>query len=243
MKIVADLHTHTIASGHAYSTISEVVMGAKNKGLELVALTEHGPQLPGAPHAYYFGNMRVLPSEIAGVKVLKGVEANIIDDEGNLDLPVRYLKKLDLVLAGLHDECLEPDNCELNTKALINTMKNPYVDVIVHSGNPRYPADYEKLVQAAVQYNVAIEINNSSLTFSRKGSLDNCREIAKLAGRLGAVVSLGSDAHWADHVGEFTQALQLVEEGKIPAERVLNTSVDRIQEYLRERKSKLKKRK
>lgn len=241
MKIVADLHSHTIASGHAYSTITEVVAGAKNKGLEVVAITDHGPNFPGAPHAYYFGNMRILPSEIEGVKVLKGVEANIIDDQGKLDLPVEYLKRLDIVLAGLHKECLKPDNCEFNTKTLINTMKNPYVDIIVHSGNPRYPADYERLIQAAVEYNVAIEINNSSLTVSRKGSMNNCREIVKLAGKLGALISLGSDAHWAGHVGELNQALKLVAEGKIQEERVLNTSMERIRKYLQIRKAKIKK--
>ena len=86
MKIVADLHIHTVSSGHAYSTVMENVRAAADKGLEMIAITDHGPAMPGGPHEYHFGNMQVLPDELFGVRILKGVEANVIDRAGNLDL-------------------------------------------------------------------------------------------------------------------------------------------------------------
>ena len=50
MKIIADTHTHTIASTHAYSTLLENVGYAKKAGLRAIAITDHGPAMPDAPH-------------------------------------------------------------------------------------------------------------------------------------------------------------------------------------------------
>ena len=77
MKLVADLHTHTVASGHAYCSVNEMAQAAADVGLEMIAITDHGPNMPGGPHLYHFGNIHVVPSVIAGARVLKGVEANI----------------------------------------------------------------------------------------------------------------------------------------------------------------------
>lgn len=105
MKIVADLHTHSIASGHAYSTIEEMAKGAKRAGLKMFAVAEHGPSMPGGPHLYYFYNIKVIPEVMEGVEVLRGAECNIVDREGNIDLDDEHLEKLDWVLAGFHIVC------------------------------------------------------------------------------------------------------------------------------------------
>jgi len=67
-NIEADLHMHTVNSGHAYSTVDELAKTASFKGLKLIAITEHGPNLPGGPHEYFFGNMSIIPNEMYGVK-------------------------------------------------------------------------------------------------------------------------------------------------------------------------------
>lgn len=236
MQIVADLHMHTLASGHAYNTILEMTASAQEKGIELIAITEHGPSLPGAPHMYYFKNMGVLPTIIKNVEIFRGVEANIIDWEGRLDLPDKVLEKLDIVLAGFHDDCISTGSVEENTKAMIKIIENPYVNVIVHPGNPRFTVDYGKVVAAAAEHHVAIEINNSSLTVVREGSLENCREIVKLCKKYGTMISLGSDAHWCGMVGEFTKAMALITEAGIEKKQVLNTSVKQIKEFLSSKK-------
>ena len=127
MKILADLHIHTIASGHAYSTIEEIAKAAEAKSLAMVAITDHGPAMPGGPHEYYFGNLRVLPQTIHNVKILAGVEANILDEHGSLDLRDTYLKRLDLVLAGLHSVCLDPMCEQRNTSALVGADRKSVV--------------------------------------------------------------------------------------------------------------------
>ncbi len=231
MKITADLHVHTIASGHAYSTVEEIARAAALAGLQMVALTDHGPCMPGGPHAYHFGNLRMLPPKLHGVELLHGVEANIMDKEGRLDLGEPYLRRLDIVLAGLHIQCFSPLDAAGNTDALVAALKNPYVDVVVHPGNPEYPVDLERLVLAAVAAGKALEINNSSFLV-RRGSAVNCRMMADLVRRHGGLVTVSSDAHIACDVGRVDRALEVVLEAGIPPSAVLNLSVERVRNFL-----------
>lgn len=232
MQLILDTHTHTIASGHAYSTILENAREAFKKGLKLICMTDHGPQMPDSPHFWHFGNLKVLPSEIEGVEILKGVEANIIDTDGNLDLPREILDKLDIVIASLHDVCFEPKDVEKNTRAIINAIKNPYVDIIGHPGNPIFPIDVEKVLIAAKEYNTHIEINNSSFVSSRTGSDENCLLIAKKAKELGVKIAIGSDAHICFDVGRFDKALEIIEQAGIDENMILNTDVEKLKRYL-----------
>lgn len=236
MKLIADLHTHTISSGHAYSTVKEILEEAHAKKLSIVAITDHGPAMPGGPHLYHFGNIGAIPIKWKDVEVLRGVEANIIDYEGNIDIPRDYLKYLDIILAGFHVLCYPGGTVEENTQALINSMKNNMVDIIVHPGNPEYQIDPERLVRASKEYGVALEINNSSLTTARKGSYEHCEYIAKLVAKHGTLISIGSDSHWAETVGYFPKALEMISRAGIREEQILNTSVARIKDYLKLRK-------
>lgn len=236
VKIIADLHVHTVASGHAYSTVLENVQAARDKGLELIAITDHGPAMPGSPHLYHFSNLRVLPRTILGVEVLKGVEANILDDRGSLDLGERYLKNLDIVLAGFHWDCYKPGSVEDNTRAMVKAIAGGKVDIIVHPGNPAFKIDPEAVAAAAVQHNVLLEINNSSLAgLGRRGSKANCIVLARTMARLGGMVSLGSDAHFAGLVGSLEEAAKLAEEAGLAAHQVVNTSLESIRSFLSKR--------
>jgi len=233
MKYEVDIHCHTIASGHAYSTILENAKVAAKKGLKMIAITDHGPAMGEGVNRYYFGNMTVIPRQIEGVYILRGIEANILDSEGTLDLPERYLKKLDIVIAGLHTGCFSGETMEDNTKAVIEAMKNPYVDIIVHPGNPAFPLDIDKFVNASKEFNVHIEINNSSLTGSRSGSEENCILIAKKAAAIGAKVCLGSDAHICFDIGNFDKAQKIIEQAGISDENILNTSMNKVVDFLK----------
>src|SRR5690554_1071552 len=236
MKVIADLHVHTVASGHAYSTILENVRGAVERGIELIAITDHGPAMPGAPHKYHFSNLRVLPRVIHGVEILKGVEANIIDAQGNIDLSPRFLKNLDIVLAGFHGDCYKPGSVEKNTRTLVRAMASGKVDVIVHPGNPAFRIDPQKVAQAAFDHNVLLEINNTSLSgMVRKGSRENCQTLAQHIARLGGRVCLGSDAHFSTAVGKLDQAVKMAEAVGLEADQVVNTSQAAIKGFLRRR--------
>lgn len=232
MKFLLDTHCHTIASGHAYSTISEIAETAFEKGLKLIAMTDHGPAMPGGPHIFHIGNQRVMPDYIKGVRVLKGVEANIMDFEGGLDLQDNYLNKLEIVIASFHDVCTAPGSVEENTRALVQAMKNPYVDIIAHPGNPYYPIDIDRFIQCAFDTGTLIEINNSSFVGSRKGSAENCRRIAAKAKEKGVRLVAGSDCHICYDVGKFNKVEEIFEELGMPEELVINTDPRKLIDYL-----------
>ena len=235
MQFVADLHVHTVASGHAYSTVAEIARVAADKGLDLIALTDHGPAMPGGPHAYHFSNQTAIPNVLFGVRVLKGIEANVMDRRGRLDLDEFRLSKLDIVAIGLHTVCSPYGNKKENTTMMVEAMQNPFVDIVVHPGNPEYLVDEETIVKASVQYNVALEVNNSSLTVSRKGSLPHCDQIVSLAKAYGAKLIVGSDSHYCETVGEFSVAAALLDKHGILPEQVLNTSLEKILAHLNRR--------
>lgn len=240
MNLEADLHVHTVASGHAFSTVQEVAMAAAERGLKMVAITDHGVKMPGGPHEYYFSQLLGLPRLIAGVEVLRGVEANIIDANGRLDMPERLLAQLDVVLAGFHEACgYEAGSVEANTRAMIGAIRNPYVHIICHPGNPAFPVDIEKVVLAARLAGKVLEINNCSFQLSRPGSAPRCRLFAELAKKHKLPVSANSDSHFCDMVGRCDHALDLIKAVGIKKEMVLNTSAAMVRNYLRRHKKSL----
>ena len=233
MKILIDMHNHTISSGHAYSTILEIAQEASKKGMKYIGITDHGPSMQGAPNIWHIGNLRVIPESIYGVEVLKGVEANILNERGELDVPEGFLEDLDIVLAGLHEGTIEPGDMESNTKAILNVMDNKYIDVIVHLGNPRFPIDMEKIVLKAKQTNKLLEINNSSLLTSRVGSEDNCHELALLCKKHKVSIIVNSDSHFAMDVGKLDNAIKLLKDIDMPEELIVNSTVERFESYMK----------
>ena len=101
IRDILDTHTHTLASGHAYSTIRENARAAAEKGLELLAITEHAPRLWGSCQTIYFQNLRVVDRRAYEVELLMGVELNILDERGTVDLELRALKQMDIAIASL----------------------------------------------------------------------------------------------------------------------------------------------
>ena len=97
MKILLDVHTHTVASGHAFSTLQEMVRTAADKGLQILGITEHTGGIPGTCSPIYFRNLPVVPRLMYGVELLLGAEINIVDYEGSLDLEEEYFKFLDFI--------------------------------------------------------------------------------------------------------------------------------------------------
>ena len=104
--LIADLHMHTLVSGHAYGTIREMAAEASNKGLQLIGITEHGPGLPGTCDPIYYLNFRAAPRKLYNVEILYGCEVNICTG-GHLSLDRRYLDALDYGIAGIHGFCYE----------------------------------------------------------------------------------------------------------------------------------------
>lgn len=163
MKPLIDLHTHTIASGHAYSTLKENLEEAKKVGLKVLGTSEHARMMPGTAPLIYFQNFKVIPKEVDGIHLYNGIEANIYSEYGDIDVEEPILSKMDYIIASLHTPCFKNLGVAGNTKALIGAVKNPDVNIIGHPDDSRYPIDADELAAAAAQYHTAIELNNGSL--------------------------------------------------------------------------------
>ena len=234
MKNLLDSHTHTLASGHAYNTITEMVQAASRKGLSLLAITEHAEMMPGSCNNIYFQNLKVLPHRMAGIEVLYGVEANIMNYAGELDVPERILSQLDVVIASLHLPCIKPGTREVNTQAVLRAIENPLVDIIGHPDDGRYPLDYEKIVSAAREHHVLLELNNHSLdpSCARENTWENVQIMLKLCREYGVSIIMDSDAHWCEDIADCRYSPPLLQELDFPMELVVNRSVELYKSYL-----------
>jgi putative hydrolase len=234
IKPKLDVHTHTIVSGHAYSTIQEMVREAANRGLEILGITEHAPGIPGTCDPIYFRNLHVVPREMYGVKLMLGAELNILDKNGTLDLDENYYRILDIRIAGVHPLCWDGGTRDENTQGLLNVIRNPWVQIISHPGDGAAELELEPLVIAAGENKTLLEINNSSLIPSR-GKLQarsNNLDILKLSRKYGVPVILGSDAHISFSIADYTYLWDLLEESNFPSELIMNHQPDEFLAYI-----------
>ena len=232
MRVEIDTHTHTLASGHAYNTVREMVKAAQEKGLKAIAITEHAPEMPGSCHRFYFVNLRVLPREMYGIKVLFGAELNIMDAEGNVDLSPNVIKGLDITIASMHPPCYKGEKTlEEVTKAYINIMEREDIEIIGHPDDGRFPVDYEELVKAAKRTGTLLEINNSSLKPDgyRANTKENALRMLEYCKKYEAMIVLGSDAHFDTGIAEYPYAEEVLKDTDFPESLIANTSFEKLQ--------------
>lgn len=234
MKLVFDLHTHTISSGHAYSSLKENMDCAKEAGLLAYGHSEHAEKMPGSVDNIHFINFKVIPKEYKGMKILGGVEANIMDYNGTIDVQEVYLKKVDYVIASLHTPCIEPATMELNTSAICGAMENPYVKIIGHPDDSRYPLDLDIICKKANETGTLIEINNSSIhpLSTRVNGRENMAKLLMKCQEHGTKVIVNTDSHFCEQVGVFTEATALIEEVGFDKELIVNRSIEGLKYIL-----------
>ena len=241
MKILLDVHTHTVASGHAFSTLQEMVRTAADKGLQILGITEHTGGIPGACSPIYFRNLPVVPRLMYGVELLLGAEINIVDYEGSLDLEEEYFKFLDIRIAGLHSLCYRPGTVEQNTLAVEGAIRNGHIDIISHPGDGTADLFFEPLVLAAKENGVLLEINNSSLNPYRhkEKARENNLEILRLCKHYEQPVILGSDAHISFSIADYRWLYPLLVETEFPEELILNDKPDVFKARLRRNREEM----
>lgn len=234
-----DVHTHTIASGHAYGTLTEMAKAAADKGLKLLGITEHTRGIPGTCEDIYFVNMRVVPRQMFGIELMLGAEINIIDYDGSLDLEEKYMKFLDIRIAGIHSLCYQFGTPEENTRAVINSIKNPNVDIISHPDDGRCSLNYEQIVKAAKEYHTLLEINNNSLRTKRKNVKENVNTILTLCKKYEVPVLVSSDAHYMMDIANMDHVQTAIELADFPENLIINYSADRFKEFISENRKQV----
>ncbi|WP_075188025.1 phosphatase [Teredinibacter haidensis] len=244
MQTSCDTHAHTVASTHAYSTVHDYFAVAREKGIQLFAITDHAPAMQDAPHYWHFGNMKIIPRIVNGVAMLRGIEANILPAGKHsacghhgmeaLDIPPNLVPFLDISIASFHEPVFPPADIHTHTKAAIAAMESGLCQILGHPGNPNYPIHQEEVVRAAKDNNVAIEINNSSFTHSRTGSESYCLQLLELVDKHDWKVVFASDAHAAWDLGEHSACIAKAKAIGFPGSRVLSTSPAKLLAFLGE---------
>lgn len=238
MIIEVDTHTHTISTGHAFSTIIENVQVAKKLNLKGLCITDHGPARPDSPSIEYFKMLasRYLPSEIDGIKIFTGSEMNVVSEEGDTDLPENIYKNLDFNIIAFHNQTYYSSNSKTkNSIALINAVKKPYIKGVAHPGDPYfpYPVELEDVVKAALDYNKALELNNNVL---KRGDfwINYYKEMLEFCLKYNVKIFISSDAHFASFIGDFKIAINLINSFDLRIkDLIINKKLEEFQEFIR----------
>lgn len=235
MKNLIDIHTHTIASGHAFSTVLENIHEASNKGLKYYGISDHAPKIPGGPHSIYFRNLKVIPDIIENVRVLKGVELNILDENCSVDLNEKTIAGLDYSIASIHGPCfISNSSYDDVTNAYLKACDNKYITIIGHMENGYYMCDYDRICEYATKTNTLIELNNSSLVpgSSRLDSHIHMPELLRSCMKYHTHVIINSDAHIALDVGSDDLVMKMLNDNHFDMDLVVNFYEDKIEKYI-----------
>lgn len=240
IKLYADYHTHTIYS-HGKGTIMDNVMAARSKGLTEIAITDHG--IRHLTFGVKKKNIAVMRDEIDrinetcdGIKVLMGMECNIISSEGDIDMNDEIRKYLDILLVGYHmmvapasfhdtwsiyglnylDKFFSYNAekvMEKNTLSMEKAIKKHKIDIITHPG-ARISIDTAYIAQAAAKAGTALEINSHSSAMTA--------EHVKAAAKYGVKFVIDSDAHRPEDVGRLDNGLKIAIEAGLDSSQIMN---------------------
>lgn len=234
MQILADYHTHTVYS-HGKGTIEDNVKEAISKGIKTIGISDHSYK-----HMTYGVKIKdiykmreevdKLNLKYSNIDILLGMECNILDENGNIDINDEVSKLLDYVMAGYHfgssptslksmlNHCnnyvlKNEKSKEYNTKAIINAMKNNDIFIITHPGD-KGDVYIEEIAKAAKDTDTRLEINSSH-------SYLNASQLKQIK-HIGNKFIIGSDAHRPENVGNFELAMKNIREANLDLSLVEN---------------------
>ncbi|MCM1298029.1 MAG: phosphatase [Firmicutes bacterium] len=238
MQFVSDLHVHTIASTHAFSTVTENAAQAARVGLKLMAVSDHAMTMPDAPHLWHHFNLEVIPRYLNGVFIVRGIEADIMDYEGDLDTDEELLSSLDWAIASFHKPSCLPGTELQHTESYIRVLENKGISCLGHTDDTRYPYEVRTVCRACHDLGKAMELNVARITLKEsvprraKVSRKFYRNMLSICAEEKTNIIVNSDAHFWSAVGAFDEAASLIEEVGFPHELVLNLDEDRIKNYI-----------
>ena len=226
-----DLHTHTISSGHGSTdTLTDLAKTASQRGLKSLGISDHGPATAGSADESYFRNLALAPRERFGVRMFYGVELNILNLQGDVDLADELLSALDYAIISIHPPIFTPWAHRDLTDAYISAMNHPKVRFLGHIDDARFPVDFNRLLRAAKEEGVYPEINNGSLSpnaYRAEGHI-NCPRILEICKQIRLPVLLSSDSHGKTNVGNMEYIFPLLNACNFPMELVLNSIPESI---------------
>ncbi len=230
INIIADLHTHTNVSHHAFNTITEMINRAKDLNMFAIAITNHTPAMTDSAHRWHFSNLVRLEDKLDDMWVLKGAELNVLDVEANLDFSESDLTRLSLdwAIASIHHEVVGgPLSFSESTQLWLNIANNPYIDMIGHSELEIYKYDYDLVTKEFEKNNKVVELNAAS-TIVRPGNEENLLNLAIACKKNNTKIAVNTDAHSIYNLGNYSDILNMLTSINFPKELIINSSIENL---------------
>jgi len=254
-KIKNDIHMHSLRSRCGYQSYEYLWEKAKEFGLDSIAITDHGPDLGGLTIPSTFLDYKRTPPMLEGVRVYRGIEANLRNN-GTIDVPeIYYEQGLDIVLLGLHSTkskytnvmyYLPPEDPSLllapnqdetyYTDLLLKAIDNSIIDIITHPSIKKFPLCMDIIIKACKEKGIALELNNSTFEYEKddpKKTEEMIRTINKYAPR----IVITGDAHCYVEIGQIDGIKAVLEKYPITADvELVNATLESTERFVEERK-------
>ncbi len=236
------LHCHSTFSDGA-NTIEEMAVATRESGYEYFGLCDHSqvvvyarglkPERVKEQHAV----IDELNQGFDGFKILKGTECDIMND-GSMDYPDDILASFDFVVASVHTNL--GMSMEAATARILAAVKNPYVNILGHPtgrlllGRDGLPLDMNRIIDAAAEHDVAIELNASPHRF------DLDWRYCKYAKEQGVFISINPDAHSIEGLDDMRYGIGIARKGWLEKANILNAlSLEEIEKYFQNKRSRI----
>lgn len=223
--IKGDLHTHTTATdGH--HTIRQMLEAAKARGYAYVAITDHTKStrvaggLNDRQMLSHVEAIRKAAKSLRGLTVLCGAEVDILPD-GSLDLADATLKELDVVNVSIHSHFSMPR--QRMTERIVTAFDNRHATILSHptgrliGTRQPYELDLERIIQAAVERRIYLEIN------AQPHRMDLNDSQCHFAKARGATFVISTDAHSTQDFANIRYGVMTARRGWLEAKDIINT--------------------
>ena len=228
----ADLHTHSLFSRHAYSSVTENIEEAFNKGLKFYGITDHQhDRFNFGADRNNFTNMAVIPTDYKGLHIFKGVELNV--GEYLKDFIDFYTRNCDYAVASIHTYDHGRNHTkEENTNFYLEAISYPLVKILGHIDDGNHPCDFYEVIKACKANKVFVELNNSSFRGDyRTNTLENQSEMIRICKDINCPVIIDSDAHIKYDIGSWSTCYDLAKELGLDDSLIANVNTSLIDEY------------
>ena len=229
-----DLHVHSLFSACGLHTVLELLDHGRRIGLKAMAITDHGLAVGGGRLTSVF--FERFQSPYPDFKLYKGIEHNILDEQGTVDVVWQFMPFIDIQLLGVHPNLPPRGTKEYYTDMVIAALdRHPFIDILSHPNDPLYPLDYKRVAKKAKETGMALELNNSKILY-RRSTVEDALELVYACGEAGCLMAVNSDAHALQELGRDEAVRPLLEKAKFPEELIVNRTADAAERFIEGRR-------